>query len=172
MAHVLDVASFILERLGPITTLKLQKLVYYVQAWSIAEGEPLFSDTVKAWVQGPVVPVLFQQHRGRRQIAASDITARGRGLTDLDRAHIERVLAYYGGMPPAYLKKMTHFERPWKEARADGERRGHDSPPIPVPAIRSFYRGRTPEELEADFQMTVARELMKQHAKCLARLAL
>jgi uncharacterized phage-associated protein len=172
MTHVSDVARYILERQGPVTTLKLQKLVYYVQAWAIAKGEPLISDTVKAWVQGPVVPSLYQQHKGLRQIAASNMTIRGRGLTDQDRAHIDSVLAYYGAMPPSYLKKLTHFERPWREARAEGERRGHASPAITVAALRSFYSGRTPEELEADFQMTVAREVMDQHKQCLARLAL
>ncbi|HSK02188.1 MAG TPA: type II toxin-antitoxin system antitoxin SocA domain-containing protein [Kofleriaceae bacterium] len=172
MAHVFDVARYILERQGPVTTLKLQKLVYYVQAWASAKGEPLISDTVKAWVQGPVVPSLYQQHKGLRQISAADMTAHGRGLTDQDRAHIDSVLAYYGAMPPSYLKKLTHFERPWKDARAEGERLGHASPAIPVAALRAFYRGRTPEELEADFQMTVAREVMDQHKQCLARLAL
>ncbi|HWO19158.1 MAG TPA: type II toxin-antitoxin system antitoxin SocA domain-containing protein [Kofleriaceae bacterium] len=172
MAHVLDVARHILERQGPVTTLKLQKLVYYVQAWASAQDAPLISDTVKAWAQGPVVPALFQQHKGRRQISAADMTAHGRGLTDRDRAHIDSVLAYYGAMPSAYLKELTHFERPWKEARARGEHLGHASPTITVDALRSFYRGRTPEELEADFQMTVAHEVMDQHKQCLARLAL
>jgi uncharacterized phage-associated protein len=173
MAHVLDVARYILERQGPVTTLKLQKLVYYVQVWAVAKGDPLFSDAIKAWAQGPVVPALFHAHKGRRSITLDDM---GPGvpasLTEQQRAHIDSVLAYYGNLPPAYLSKLTHFESPWREARAEGEKIGQDSPPIPVPAIRAFYRGRTPEDLEADYQMIVAREVMKRHKKCLARLAL
>jgi uncharacterized phage-associated protein len=173
MAHVSDVARYILERQGPVTTLKLQKLVYYVQAWAIANGSPLFSDAIKAWAQGPVVPALFHAHKGRRSVTADDMGARApASLTEQQRAHIDSVLAYYGNLPPAYLSKLTHFESPWREARAEGEKSGQDSPPIPVAAIRAFYGGRTPEHLEADYQMTVARAVMKQHKQCLARLAL
>jgi hypothetical protein len=93
-------------------------------------------------------------------------------LTEQQRAHIDSVLAHYGNLPPAYLSKLTHFENPWREARAEGEKNGQDSPLIPVPAIRAFYSGRRPEDLAADYQMTVAREVMKRHKKCLARLAL
>jgi uncharacterized phage-associated protein len=173
MAHVLDVARYILERQGQVTTLKLQKLVYYVQAWAIAKGDPLFSDAIKAWALGPVVPALFQASKGRRSVTLDDMDARApMALTEQQRAHIDSVLAYYGNLPPAYLSKLTHFENPWLEARAEGEKNGQDSPPIPVTAIRAFYSGRTPEDLEANYQMTVARTVMKQHKKCLARLAL
>jgi uncharacterized phage-associated protein len=173
MAHVFDVARYILERQGSITTLKLQKLVYYVQAWAIANGEPLFSDAIKAWAQGPVVPALFHAHKGRRSVTLDDMGARPpMSLTEQQRARIDSVLAHYGNLPPAYLSKLTHFEAPWREARAEGEKNGQDSPPIPVSAIRAFYSGRKPEDLEADYQMTIAREVVKRHEKCLARLAL
>ena len=38
MATALDVAKYVLEQQGPMTTLKLEKLVYYAQAWSVAEA--------------------------------------------------------------------------------------------------------------------------------------
>lgn len=172
MAHVLDVARYILERQGPSTTLKLQKLVYYVQAWAVAKGDALFNDAIKAWEQGPVVPSLWYPYKQQRRIAAPDLDGHGAGLTDQDRAHIDGVLAHYGGLPPLYLSKLTHFERPWREARAHGEQNGLVSPVITVEAIRSFYAGRTPEELEADYQMEIARQVMKRHHNALARLAL
>lgn len=172
MAHVFDVARYILERQGPVTTLKLQKLVYYVQSWAVAKGEPLFNDSIKAWAQGPVVPVLWYEHKGRRQVTAADVATRGPGLTEQQCAQIDSVLAYYGNLPPKYLSNLTHFESPWKDTRADGEQRGQISPTISVATLRAFYSGRTPEDLEADYQMTVARQVMKQHEKSLARLAL
>jgi hypothetical protein len=59
-----DVAAGLLSRLGSMTTMKLQKLVYYCQAWHLARyGEPLFPDEVQAWREGPVVPRLYAQHR-------------------------------------------------------------------------------------------------------------
>ena len=45
---------------GGISNLKLQKLLYYAQAWHLAlYGEPLFRDRIEAWVHGPVVPPVF-----------------------------------------------------------------------------------------------------------------
>ena len=57
---VFDVAAYILDKLGPISTIKLQKLVYYCQAWSLVwDEEPLFSERIEAWVNGPVVRELL-----------------------------------------------------------------------------------------------------------------
>ena len=67
MATVGDVARYILERLAPdrfgdrVTAWKLQKLVYYAQAWSLVWDEvPLFPERIEAWANGPVCPTLYQ----------------------------------------------------------------------------------------------------------------
>src|ERR1700689_4301222 len=61
---VLDVASYILEK-QPLTAWKLQKLVYYCQAWSLVwDEQPLFKERVLAWANGPVVKELYDQHKG------------------------------------------------------------------------------------------------------------
>jgi uncharacterized phage-associated protein len=122
-----------------------------------------------------VVPALFQEHRGRQRVEAGDLagsSAGPAGLTDAERAHIDGVLAHYGQLPAAYLSRLTHHEQPWRDARKSGDRRGHESPPISVAAMRSFYSARTPEDLEADYQMSVARAVMDEHAESLAYLAL
>jgi uncharacterized phage-associated protein len=47
-----------------ITHLKLQKLVYYAQAWSLALlDRPLFDEEVEAWAHGPVVETVFQRFK-------------------------------------------------------------------------------------------------------------
>lgn len=35
MASVFDVAAYVLEKMGPMSAMKLQKLVYYSQAWAL-----------------------------------------------------------------------------------------------------------------------------------------
>lgn len=46
-----------------ISNLKLQKLVYYAQAWHLAiHGTPLFEEDFEAWVHGPVIPSLYQKY--------------------------------------------------------------------------------------------------------------
>ena len=49
MANVFDVAACILKQKGPMTAMKLQKLLYYSQAWSLVWDEkPLFPERIEA----------------------------------------------------------------------------------------------------------------------------
>jgi uncharacterized phage-associated protein len=46
-----------------LSNLKLQKLVYYAQAWHLAlEESPLFEEDFEAWIHGPVLPTLYQKY--------------------------------------------------------------------------------------------------------------
>ncbi len=61
MATALDVAAFILNKRGPMTAMKLQKLVYYSKAWHLVwEDKLLFTEPIEAWANGPVVPELYK----------------------------------------------------------------------------------------------------------------
>ena len=65
MANVYDVAKYVLKKLGSMPTMKLQKEVYYCQAWSLGwDGKPLFDEDFQAWANGPVCPELFSRHKG------------------------------------------------------------------------------------------------------------
>ena len=125
MATVLDVTAYILSKHGPMTAMKLQKLVYYAQAWSLVWDEKsLFRHEIQAWANGPVAPALYQAHRGQYmifQLPQGDKSA----LTPPERETVEAVLKYYGDKSSQWLSDLTHAERPWKEARkglAPGER--------------------------------------------------
>lgn len=73
MASVYDVASYILRKQGPMTAMKLQKLVYYAQAWSLVWDErPIFKGRIEAWANGPVAPELYLWHRGEFQLKSCD----------------------------------------------------------------------------------------------------
>src|SRR5689334_5878093 len=59
-ASVHDTAAFILKVHGPVSAMKLEKLVYYCQAWSLVWDErPMFSERIEAWANGPVCPDLY-----------------------------------------------------------------------------------------------------------------
>src|SRR5688572_7364401 len=96
MKSVLDVAAYILEKLGPMTAMKLQKLVYYSQAWSLVWDEkPLFREKVEAWANGPVVRRLFDAHKG--QFKVSDVTGGdAERLSGTEKETVDAVLKYYG----------------------------------------------------------------------------
>jgi uncharacterized phage-associated protein len=119
MADVFDVAQYILDKLGPMTAWKLQKLVYYSQAWSLVWDErPLFPERIEAWANGPVSPDLYAEHRGKFIVEAilSGIPAE----IDKDgQETIDGVLSYYGDKHPQWLSDLTHAEAPWKDARGD-----------------------------------------------------
>ena len=66
MITVHDVAAYILNKTGEITAMKLQKLVYYSQVWSLVwDEQPLFEARIEAWANGPVIPELYNEHRGQ-----------------------------------------------------------------------------------------------------------
>lgn len=47
-----------------ITPLKLQKLLYYAQAWSLViKSETLFYEDIEAWVHGPVIPPVYRRYK-------------------------------------------------------------------------------------------------------------
>lgn len=101
--------------------MKLQKLCYYSQAWTLAWDEkPLFEEDFQAWANGPVSPVLFAQHRGLFVVSYSDMPSNSseNNLTLDEKENIDKVIAYYGDKDAHWLSELTHQERPWKEARA------------------------------------------------------
>ncbi len=130
MATVFDVAKYILQKTGPLATMKLQKLVYYAQAWSTVWDDPpdapLFEEPVQAWAFGPVVAVLFEAHKGHYAVNA-DFFNQGDvpRLSPAQKATIDAVLEFYGGRTAQWLTNLTHSEAPWILARKgvpEGER--------------------------------------------------
>ena len=94
MANVHDVAAYILGRCGPMTAMKLQKLVYYSQAWSLVWDErPLFPESIEAWANGPVVPALYDRHRGAFKLNAWPI---GGVVIDTLRSHASAMMRSKG----------------------------------------------------------------------------
>jgi uncharacterized phage-associated protein len=122
---VLDVVDYILSKHNPISPMKLHKLLYYCQAWSLVwDGKPLFSEKIEAWANGPVVRDLYAHHRLQYEISEMPGGDK-KNLTGEQRTTIDSVLKFYGDKSPQWLSDLTHSEAPWKIARkglVDGER--------------------------------------------------
>ncbi|HRP36920.1 MAG TPA: DUF4065 domain-containing protein, partial [Candidatus Dojkabacteria bacterium] len=61
-----------------ITNLKLQKLVYYADAWYLANyGDSLIQEDFQAWVHGPAIPALYGEykHFSWQPIIREDLTS-------------------------------------------------------------------------------------------------
>lgn len=126
MASVFDVAAYILEKTGCISTWKLQKLCYYSQAWSLAWTEKeLFPEDFEAWSNGPVCPELFREHKGLFMIERKDLSSGdSANLSADEKDTIDVVLKDYGKMSPYELRELSHSENPYKEVRvglSDGD---------------------------------------------------
>lgn len=127
MATAHDVARYILtlcdEDEGDlISNLKLQKLLYYSQGFSLAmRGRPLFSEAIKAWEHGPVIPDVWHQYRdyGRGQIPAP-VDFDASVLHARERELVDEVYEVYGQFSAWKLRNMTHSEPPWKDTPRDG----------------------------------------------------
>ena len=139
MAHVFDVARYILEKRGPMSAMKLQKLVYYSQGWHLVfDGEPLFDAEIEAWANGPVVRDLYRAHRGQF-VVAEDAFAATRGLSEYEKTTIDAVLEAYGDFDAHQLSNLTHSERPWIEARKDIPEGARSNAVIDLETMREYY---------------------------------
>ena len=116
MATIFDVASYILQKKGRMSTWKLQKLCYYSQAWHLVWAEkPLFDEDFEAWSNGPVCRELFYKHKGIFLI--DKIEGNPDALTPAEKETIDTVLHDYGDMDAYELRELTHSEAPWENAR-------------------------------------------------------
>lgn len=138
-SSALDVASYILKQRNDLTGIELEKLVYYAQAWSLAwDGHPLFADEIQAWEHGPVVPRLYGKHAGQRLVTRIAGGSADR-LSKADRDKIDAVMDFYGGHDGPALRRRSHEEQPWREARGDLPAGAPSKAPIPHRAMRRFY---------------------------------
>lgn len=100
----------------PMSAYKLQKLLYYTQAWSLAERDrPAFREPLKAWKDGPVAPGVYR--RFQQSYYVHQFIPKDPHLSEEDKAHAEAVWLLYRERDGDELSEMTHHEQPWIEAR-------------------------------------------------------
>ncbi len=125
----------------PITNKKLQKLVYYAQAWSLVlNDKKLFSEPIEAWVHGPAVRSLYVQYRHfgfspiQEEVNSDDIK-----LSSKTQKLLDQIWRIYGKMDAGYLEMLTHSEKPWQEAREGLEGSENSQKEISLKTMKSFY---------------------------------
>jgi uncharacterized phage-associated protein len=143
MAAAIDIAKLFLSwanRDGDlITNLKMQKLLYYAQAWHLVnfEGKSLFNDDIEAWELGPVVPNAyhyFKQHR-YRAIAYKESGNEEKSFTSTQIDYLKQFYTKFIGFSAHELMNMSHNELPWKNTFEEGK----TNKVIPNSLMRSFY---------------------------------
>lgn len=143
-----QIADFFLSKMSDdegnsITTLKLQKMVYYAQAWHYTLfKKPLFVDKVEAWVHGPVVRDLWESYRGvpygdtlKIDLQQFKVPSFNKNTYNL----LMEVIGIYGEHSGQYLEQLTHQETPWKDARKDIPAFASSNKEITLESMKAYY---------------------------------
>lgn len=129
------------EKETPITNLKLQKTLYYIQGYSLRIFDsPAFDETISHWQYGPVVPIVYFTYstNGAAPLCvndATDVPALSKEQCNLYNKVIDKCLF----LSARELVEKTHQETPWKET-TDREIISHEE-------IQKFFCHSNPLEL-------------------------
>ena len=162
MIPVLDVARYIInysnEKNYSISNLKLQKLLYFVQAYYLAftsSHEPCFSDEIEAWDFGPVVPSAYHEFKsfGGGEIppvtsyytletqnnfwSIREVPFDDNCISSDDKKIINDIVDKFSAYSAADLVQLTHNQTPWKKAY-----RPRQNAVITKESIRGYFNGR------------------------------
>lgn len=146
--NVHDLADFILATKGPMSHLKLQKLLYYCEAYHLAYFDvSLISEDFEAWVHGPVCKEVFNVLKNK-SLLHSDIGFDGEydtkiirdALTSDQFALISDVIDNLSTWSGIQLEAATHAELPWIEARTGLGSGDKSSRIISKEMMKDFYK--------------------------------
>ena len=146
----LVLANYILKHYGPMSHLKLQKLLFYCDAYCLAFfDEELISDKFEAWVHGPVCRSVYNQMKGA-SVLYTDMSYSPLPGIDEDAVFdmlpidvkdlITDVLVNLTQWTGIELERATHREFPWIEARFGYGEADRCHVEISKETTRNFYR--------------------------------
>ena len=128
-----------------MTNLRLNKLMYFAQAWNLVLfGKPLFHEEIQAWQLGPVVPSIYHKYKykGKDQITDADSSFKVNMLSENERQLVLSVMACYGIYSTSGLVDISHIPgSPWDEAIKTGRET------IDPERIRNYFCGEKPIKL-------------------------
>ena len=148
----IDVANWFINQFDKnvgdvITHLKVQKLLYFSEAWSQALlDEELFSENIEAWAHGPVVREVFDQFKGSGWGPLSTTSE----IVEFDEnTHgvLSEVLDTYGNVAAKTLEHLTHQDKPWIDARGTLSPEARCSNVITKKSIKKYFIEKYGDEL-------------------------
>lgn len=143
-------ANYILKHHGPMSHLKLQKLLFYCDAYCLAFfGEELIPDKFEAWVHGPVCRNVYNQMKGA-SVLYTDMSYSPLPGIDEDATFemlpidvkelVKDVLDNLTQWSGIELERATHREQPWIEARRGYGEAAKCHVEISKETTKTFYR--------------------------------
>jgi uncharacterized phage-associated protein len=116
--------------------MKVQKLCYYAQGYSLAQGNELFQEDFQAWQHGPVVSDLYDKYKNYKWHQISEEVGESEPSI---LEYITDVVSAYGRYDGAALSTMTHRESPWLDARGDLDESQGSTAIITKESMRDFF---------------------------------
>ncbi len=126
----------------PISNKKLQKLLYYSQAWSLViRNHKLFNEKIEAWVHGPAVRQVYLEYKkfGFNPIVKEIQSNEFDGLRPDVKKLLDEVWSVYGKFDAGYLEQLTHSEKPWQDARDGVQAHENSENGVTPKSMKSFY---------------------------------
>lgn len=148
MVSSINVANFLLRQAArepqpeSLTQLRLQKLLYYVQGWSLAvRGTPMFSGRIEAWTHGPVVKDVYRGFSSFEDQPITVTISEGSppALDAEDAFFTAAVWQSYKQYSSTQLWEMTHNELPWKQTRAGLSPTAKCDREIPLSVMEEYF---------------------------------
>lgn len=158
MYNVLDVCRYVINYSNQkdygISNLKLQKILYFIQAFflvSTEKHEPCFKEKIEAWDFGPVVPEAYYEYKqyGSCDIPpiktyiipdyknlwnSQKINYDDTVITSNDKYLINLVIDKFADYSATDLVSLTHKQSPWINAYES-----HKNNEITIKAIKDFF---------------------------------
>lgn len=141
-----------------ITPLKLQKLLYAVQGWSLGlNKQEMYSERLEAWAHGPVVVQIYNEfkeygYNPLPNIAAFEPTRFSQKEIEI----LELVRQVYSLYEAKTLERLTHAEEPWQMARKDCKAGEASKNVITISSIKDYY-----EKIVEENNIESAKDVLK-----------
>jgi uncharacterized phage-associated protein len=153
LAHI--VTHYLNQKGDSVSPKKLQKLLYYIEAWHLVHiGTPLIDEEFQAWVHGPVLPSLYHKLKefgfNNLEVVAEELDSPDAEVDAIKKRNklsedqielIYSVLDKYGGLSSFQLEMLSHKEAPWLEARGDAKPHESCRNIISKKRMKEFYSG-------------------------------
>jgi uncharacterized phage-associated protein len=128
MNSIDDIVDYIILKVrsedenASLINLKLQKLLYFIQAWSYGiHKKPIFIGDFQAWIHGPVNKIIYDRFNPTKylysEIYLTDILNNNVCINDDDSEFIDFILENYIKYSGAELERLSHSEYPWVKTR-------------------------------------------------------
>ena len=151
MYAVNDIADLIITKIkcddenASLINLKLQKLLYYVQAWSYGiNGQPFFNGEFEAWVHGPVNREIFNRFNPQKTLY-SEIELSDRKNVNVklntqdDEEFFDFIMENYAKFSGVQLENLSHQEQPCISARGNKDRYEKCDTVISAQSMKDYY---------------------------------